>query len=837
MATYKIGADVGNFKQGVSEAQASLRTLDAALKVNEASFKAGGDAQIYMQQKTQLLNDKMTRQRQLVEQLQQGLRQMREQGVKPTSEEYQKLETKMLNAQSAMLETKSSIDGLDSSQQKAAGSAAELTTAVNNIGKKISLDQVIGGINSITTTMEKAAGKAVQLGETIWNNVMNSAKWADDAATMALMYDIPLEKYLQMQQLVQNGMDTSVEAILKSQTKLNKNIGDGNKSTLEAMRDLGVTLSYVTGEAMDIVHRKDPADVFWELGDALMHAEKGFDRESAAQAIFGRSWKELVPLFTEFKNQGEFDEALSKVHTNTEKEVNNLATLNDRVSELQGNITTLTNKGWAALAPSLTGAAEALNGLMGSVLDYLDTPQGKEALETLGSSVSTLFEDLGKIDPESVVENFTNVFNTLVNGFKWIKNNKDGVITALKGIVIGWGALKLTGGALEIAKLVSGITGLASAGTATAAASGGAAAGAAWAGAFLMKVVPVSAFLATLFHNAFTHQGNDDLIDENGNLTELAKENGMTLDSNGEIVVNGNQGKSTLTLDEIIAAGEQRKARQSNPLVIDLTWGRNVGGAETQKTRKLMDLSENWAAYVKRWNDYFSVNDAPAETGSSMGSPNSPLNIVKKLADGGLRTGSGGVSIPGIMDLSGVWGDFVQRWNDYFSTNNNLTAVTEPELAEDAVEQLQQEMDSTFGSGAASKVTFIARPKPSEDAADKLSEEIGIVPVTVQPIISAGAMGGASTGAGWAMLMQAAEWGGMIGLGKHANGLSFVPFDNYPALLHRGERVQTAREVESRSYNSNLYVEKMIMNNGADAQGLAAAMAAAQRRRMSGYGS
>ena len=73
--------------------------------------------------------------------------------------------------------------------------------------------------------------------------------------------------------------------------------------------------------------------------------------------------------------------------------------------------------------------------------------------------------------------------------------------------------------------------------------------------------------------------------------------------------------------------------------------------------------------------------------------------------------------------------------------------------------------------------------------------------------------------------------------GIHANGLWSVPFDNYPALLHRGERVVPAREVNSRSYNSNLYVEKMIMNNGADAQGLANAMAAANRRRMSGYGS
>ena len=69
-----------------------------------------------------------------------------------------------------------------------------------------------------------------------------------------------------------------------------------------------------------------------------------------------------------------------------------------------------------------------------------------------------------------------------------------------------------------------------------------------------------------------------------------------------------------------------------------------------------------------------------------------------------------------------------------------------------------------------------------------------------------------------------------------ANGLPFVQNDGL-YRLHKGETVTPAREVQSRSYNSNLYVESMIMNNGMDAAGLASAMAAAQQRTMSGYGS
>ena len=48
------------------------------------------------------------------------------------------------------------------------------------------------------------------------------------------------------------------------------------------------------------------------------------------------------------------------------------------------------------------------------------------------------------------------------------------------------------------------------------------------------------------------------------------------------------------------------------------------------------------------------------------------------------------------------------------------------------------------------------------------------------------------TFAGWGSIFTTVA--GWMGFGKHASGLDYVPTDNYPALLHRGERVQTAVE-------------------------------------------
>ena len=72
--------------------------------------------------------------------------------------------------------------------------------------------------------------------------------------------------------------------------------------------------------------------------------------------------------------------------------------------------------------------------------------------------------------------------------------------------------------------------------------------------------------------------------------------------------------------------------------------------------------------------------------------------------------------------------------------------------------------------------------------------------------------------------------------GIHANGLPFVPFDGYIAALHRGERVVPANQNRSYTTNSNLYVDHMVMQGGADADGLAARIAERTRRTMAGFG-
>jgi len=134
---------------------------------------------------------------------------------------------------------------------------------------------------------------------------------------------------------------------------------------------------------------------------------------------------------------------------------------------------------------------------------------------------------------------------------------------------------------------------------------------------------------------------------------------------------------------------------------------------------------------------------------------------------------------------------------------------------------LQDITDAMAAADSMPQVTI--EPVVSGDAAAMISAQIGVVPISVAPSAASGIAG---------------LVGGISGMFPgFANGINYVPYDGMLARLHKGERVVPAREVQSRSYNSNLYVESMIMNNGTDAAGLASAMAAAQQRQMSGFGS
>lgn len=456
----KMGVDTSGFKSNIQDMTQQLKSFDAQLKYAEATMKATGSAEQGMLTKTNALTGKLETQKRMIQQYTQQLERMRQNGIDPMSKEYQKLQTALLNTSASMVETEAALNNLDKSQEQAAESADKLTQSVNGISKKVSLDQVISGVNMITKGLENAAKRAVELGEQLWSTIMDSASRADDTATLAEMFGIDIETYQKMQKLVTGGMDTTVESMLAAQDKLNRGIGKGSKEVMDVLRELNL-LTVQSGKYGNIeLIPEDSTALFWQAGQAIMAMSEAYDKEAAATALFGKSWKELKPLFDTYGSLEEYNEARDKQIVNDEQTIRDLAALNDAVGKLESSWTTLKDEMLGAIAPALTKGAEAVSGLLDKLTEYLKTDEGQEMLEKLGNSVAGLFDDLKNIDPEDVVNNFKAAFEKIVNSFTWLKDNWEDVKNALIAIAGGFTAIKLATVALNVKKVVDGLSGL-----------------------------------------------------------------------------------------------------------------------------------------------------------------------------------------------------------------------------------------------------------------------------------------------------------------------------------------------------------------------------------------
>ena len=690
----KINADLNQFRAGILEGQNVLKGLKAEMKAADAAFKATGNAEQQLASKTKTLTSQLNVQKSIADQAAKALKKMEEGGIKPTDAAYQKMYATMMNAQAGMNEAQAALNALDGSQQQAASSANELSDSVGKIGKKLSLDQVISGIKSITDALENAGRAAVRVGEAIWDNIMQSAEWGDDIATQASMFQMSVEEYQKVAAVARTQGETSPNELLKSWKKLKKNLVSDSAEVQKAFEQLGISRTEAFEleggtprwmQGMDLGTAKDWEDIFWDIGDALMAMGDSEQQEAIAQTLLGRSWQDLIPMFELGRDR--YNELKESTDVNGEGTISNLSALADKVHEVEQRFETLKNEVIGAIAPAFTEAADTISQLLHNLNEYLKTDEGQKMLQTMGETVRDLFGDLGKVDPKDLVNNFTSVFTSLTDGMKWIVQNKDTLVNALKAVVAGWAGLKLTGGALDILNLVNGVKGLKGGGSGSAGSGGGSG-------------------------------------------------------ENGTILTTGQPGQMPTLLTGILKGG--------------------IAAMATAMVARIADTEGN------------ARRDQAA-----------------------------------------------QRVEELRPVLNQIQP--------DATSQ-KKAMGMLFGAlvGNDNAVEVPVEPEVPDGASAQISTDIGTVQVPVELVVTNPGAVRPSVGGGSGV--------GSVKMMQHANGLPYVPYDNYLALLHKGEQVVPARAAAG-NFSSNLYVDRMIMNNGQDAQGLAGAVAAANRRVMRGRGS
>lgn len=438
---------VSKFKQDMKQAQSSVKTLDEALKLNEAQFKATGDAETYMQEKSDLLNRKMEAQQKIVDAAKAALNKMEKDGVNKASDAYQKMQQQVLKAETDLVSTQNAINGVGDAALNAATDADKMSEHLKDINKGVSFQNVTDGIGKITDTMQKAFTKAIQLGKAITKEVLGAGTWADDLATKAAYYQVS-EEDLQRMEKTANLIDTSVDAIVGARSKLKKGLGNNDKGVQEALKGL-------FGEGFE---SKNWEDTFWKAGEALMKFSDAEEQEAYAQKLFGKSWHELIPLFT--AGRKEYEKVNDSWSVVSQENLDNLKEMDDQYQRLSGEFETFKMTLLSAFAEPLTKGMEAVTAMFEQLNKYLESPEGQAAMKALGDTVTQLITDLTQVNPEDVINGLKGVVDGITEAFKWIQEHHEDVSNALIGIGVAFASLKLATMGLNIAKVVSGFKGL-----------------------------------------------------------------------------------------------------------------------------------------------------------------------------------------------------------------------------------------------------------------------------------------------------------------------------------------------------------------------------------------
>ena len=393
----KMGVSGGSqFKTTLAEMKNGVKTLNEALKLNEKQLEATGNKEDYLKNKAGLLQEKLEEQKAIVQACQEALAKMDSQGLSPASKAYQTMQQNMLKAKGEVISTQQEIDGLATSSGTAAENAETMNTELKNIGKGVSWENVTDGIGKVIDKLESGARAAVNLGKKLLQSAKGSTGLADELLTESTKYGIDVET-LQRMRNASEFIDTDVDTILNAKARLAK-----NKESLPEL--MGFEADGMTVD-----------EAFWKAGEAIMAMTDEFQKEEAAQKVFGRGWKELVPLFT--AGQEKYNETLAEQNVMTAEQVEALGKADDAIKKVEQQVELLKNQFWAENADKITEVMQ------------------------------------------------------------WIVDNKEGVVAALTAIAAAFGAMKIGEFALNLMKVVDGFKqlGLGGAGekAVEAAASGG----------------------------------------------------------------------------------------------------------------------------------------------------------------------------------------------------------------------------------------------------------------------------------------------------------------------------------------------------------------------------
>ena len=556
------------YSAALKEAQRNLKVLRSELKAETAELGKNATAQEKNEAKVKNLQKQIKEQEKVVRTYENALKEVKEK-YGDNAEAVAKWEVKLNEARATLGNMKSDLDNVgnsfknvDSNAQMGVVAAKSFADSLQSIGT--AADSISGALESAFSSVLGVISDAIS---DLWEEVMKVSAKANAWTDLADYFGTTAANVQMWSNAIQGAggkFDDFTMILNRFKTGgVNKKITEWFGVSDENYQD---DLEYTVAVMRQMVAMREQMMAAGTWDQALTEIFGG--RKSQAAGWFISNWANIEG------NLGRYDANNGGVGMTDEE----LETMNQLYIDVQNIQTT-----WEAFKSSfLAGAFGKLSldlvgnakGILDALISYMNADNAadrEKALQDIEKNLTEFFTRLGQAieaaakaldeagtelagSENGYVAMLGRVLQAFSGVLEWLAKPEamDQVKGFFEGLILLWAGTKVASAIANIAAFmgnlkVLGLFGGASTAAADAA-TAGATVGASWAKSFAsaaLKAAPFLAFLYTLLTPAEGSDeiGNNELIDANGNLTREAVEYGYSLDENGELTKEPEEGQ------------------------------------------------------------------------------------------------------------------------------------------------------------------------------------------------------------------------------------------------------------------------------------------------------
>ena len=537
------------YNAALKEARSHLKTLQSALKAETAELGANATAQQKNEVRAKSLKQQIAEQEKVVNTLKAALEEVKEKYGDNTAE-VEKWEQKLNSARTTLANMRNDLDGLGGSFERGRAGAEMTAVATKSIGDALGNLGSAGSsaADAIESIFQRMIDGAMNAVETLWDMISTTASKANNWTDIAGYWNTDPQKIQQYARAV----SASANSFDDLQSAVSKIVLGGKGKTITEM--IGIS---------DVNYKSD-----WDYAMAVMDqlslmSKEGKDMTPIYEQIFGE--KKSTKVMDLVNDWGLIQEKLDQFNGDesgygmTSEQLGTMNDLSVQIATIEEKWDALKERiaaGFGTVTMDLLVSAE---GALDGIADYLNAKDdaGREAaLEKIQTNLEDFFRKLGDVirhcieilrevgtslqgSDDPLVGAIGDIMVKLADAMQWMVDHAEEVKTALEIIFGAWLMAQLAAVAGKLGSILLQIEAIKAfrVGVGGGGGSGGGS-GTGGGGTMVLgtlrRIAAVAAFTAP-FVQSLNNHGNNDIVDEAGNLTEEGLRYGYTVGEDGEI--------------------------------------------------------------------------------------------------------------------------------------------------------------------------------------------------------------------------------------------------------------------------------------------------------------